>query len=256
MRVGETEHNRALSAQAIRRAAQRGANVIVLPELVNSGYVLRDKAEARALAEAEDGPSLSLWGACARVGCGDRRRFLRAPARWRGGQQRGIDRCAGVRAIYRKAHLWHEESTIFTAGDRPPPVVETRFGRLAVMICYDLEFPEWVRLPALAGAQLLCAPVNWPLAPRPQGERPAEMVKAQANAAVNRLFIAVCDRCETERGVAWIGGSVIVDADGYPLTQSLAGEGMVLASMDIGAADDKHIGRHNHVHRDRRLMLY
>ena len=130
------------------------------------------------------------------------------------------------------------KSTIFTAGDRPPPVIETRFGRLAVMICYDLEFPEWVRLPALAGAQLLCAPVNWPLAPRPQGERPAEMVKAQANAAVNRLFIAVCDRCETERGVAWIGGSVIVDADGYPLTQSLTGEGMVLASMDIGAADD------------------
>ena len=59
----EAEHNRALSAQAIRRAAQRGANVIVLPELVNSGYVLRDKAEARALAEAEDGPSLSLWRA-------------------------------------------------------------------------------------------------------------------------------------------------------------------------------------------------
>ena len=52
--------------RAIRRAAQRGANVIVLPELVNSGYVLRDKAEARALAEAEDGPSLSLWGALAR----------------------------------------------------------------------------------------------------------------------------------------------------------------------------------------------
>ena len=66
LRVGEAEHNRALSTQAIRRAAQRGANVIVLPELVNSGYVLRDKAEARALAEAEDGPSLSLWGALAR----------------------------------------------------------------------------------------------------------------------------------------------------------------------------------------------
>ncbi len=62
LRVGEAEHNRALSAQAIRRAAQHGANVIVLPELVNSGYVLRDKAEALALAEAEDGPSLSLWG--------------------------------------------------------------------------------------------------------------------------------------------------------------------------------------------------
>ncbi|WP_459377530.1 nitrilase-related carbon-nitrogen hydrolase [Serratia sp. ser-z] len=257
LRVGEAEHNRALSAQAIRRAAQRGANVIVLPELVNSGYVLRDKAEALALAEAEDGPSLSLWGTLAReldvaIVAGFCERL---PDGGVANSAALID-AQGVRAIYRKAHLWHEESTIFTPGDRPPPVVETRFGRLAVMICYDLEFPEWVRLPALAGAQLLCAPVNWPLAPRPQGERPAEMVKAQANAAVNRLFIAVCDRCETERGVAWIGGSAIVDADGYPLTQSLTGEGMVLASMDIGAADDKHIGRHNHVHRDRRPMLY
>ncbi|EQA5355002.1 nitrilase-related carbon-nitrogen hydrolase [Serratia marcescens] len=255
LRVGEAEHNRALSAQAIRRAAQRGANVIVLPELVNSGYVLRDKAEARALAEAEDGPSLSLWGALAReldvaIVAGFCERLPDGEV----ANSAALIDAQGVRAIYRKAHLWHEESTIFTAGDRPPPVIETRFGRLAVMICYDLEFPEWVRLPALAGAQLLCAPVNWPLAPRPQGERPAEMVKAQANAAVNRLFIAVCDRCETERGVAWIGGSVIVD--GYPLTQSLAGEGMVLASMDIGSADDKHIGRHNHVHRDRRPMLY
>lgn len=243
--------------RAIRRAAQRGANVIVLPELVNSGYVLRDKAEARALAEAEDGPSLSLWGALAReldvaIVAGFCERLPDGEV----ANSAALIDAQGVRAIYRKAHLWHEESTIFTAGDRPPPVIETRFGRLAVMICYDLEFPEWVRLPALAGAQLLCAPVNWPLAPRPQGERPAEMVKAQANAAVNRLFIAVCDRCETERGVAWIGGSVIVDADGYPLTQSLTGEGMVLASMDIGAADDKHIGRHNHVHRDRRPMLY
>lgn len=236
LRVGEAEHNRAQSAQAIRHAAQLGANVIVLPELVNSGYVLRDKAEARALAESEDGPSLSLWGALAReldvaIVAGFCERL---PDGGVANSAALID-AQGVRAIYRKAHLWHEESTIFTPGDRPPPVVETRFGRLAVMICYDLEFPEWVRLPALAGAQLLCAPVNWPQAPRPQGERPAEMVKAQANAAVNRLFIAVCDRCETERGVAWIGGRCCIEAAGQsadpaaPPIVSPAGKSAVLA---------------------------
>lgn len=42
-----------------------------------------------------------------------------------------------------------------------------------MMICYDLELPEWVRLAALAGADLLCVPVNWPDGPRPAGERPA-----------------------------------------------------------------------------------
>jgi 5-aminopentanamidase len=34
------------------------------------------------------------------------------------------------------------------------------------MVCYDLEFPEWVRLAALAGADLLCTPTNWPREPR------------------------------------------------------------------------------------------
>lgn len=63
-------------------------------------------------------------------------------------------------------------------------MVATRFGRIAVMVCYDLEFPEWVRLPALSGAQLLCAPVNWPAAPRPKGERPGaagRMKRARAS---------------------------------------------------------------------------
>ena len=93
----------------------------------------------------------------------------------------------------------------------------TKFGRIGMLICYDLEIPEWVRMPALDGAQLLCAPVNWPAFPRPDGERPAEVVRVQADAAVNRMFIAACDRTGQERGVDWVGGSVIVDADGWPL---------------------------------------
>jgi predicted amidohydrolase len=71
----------------------------------------------------------------------------------------------GLRAVYRKAHLWDAEKDIFTPGDAPP-VVETLHGRLGMLICYDLEFPEWVRLPALAGPaeqggeQMLLATLN------------------------------------------------------------------------------------------------
>ncbi|QUY49858.1 nitrilase family protein [Serratia plymuthica] len=258
-RIGEPDYNRQISTQAIRNAAQRGANIIVLPELVNSGYVFQDRAEAAALSEPCDGPSISLWAALAReldvvVVAG----FCETLGAGQVANSCVLIDARGVRAVYRKVHLWHEESAIFTAGDQSPPVIETRFGQLSMMICYDLEFPEWVRLPALSGAQLLCAPVNWPSAPPPQGERPVEVVKVQANAAVNRLFIAVSDRCGKERGVDWVGGSVIVDADGYPLAgaESLPGEGMLLAEIDLSAADDKHIGRYNHVHRDRRPMLY
>ena len=123
----------------------------------------------------------------------------------------------GLRGVYRKAHLWDSENAVFDRGDDLPLLVDTDHGRIGVMICYDIEFPEWVRAVALSGADLLCAPVNWPLLPRPEGERPTEMVKALAGAGVNRMPIAVCDRAGVERGQDWIGGSVITDADGYPL---------------------------------------
>ncbi|MGY5332088.1 nitrilase-related carbon-nitrogen hydrolase [Pseudomonas protegens] len=258
-RIGDLKYNRALGAEAIRQAAARGAQVVVLPELVQSGYVFRDRKEALALSETLDGPTLSLWktlaeelqvvivgGFCERL---DEERVANSAA---------LIEPEGTLTVYRKAHLWDRENLIFTPGDEPPPVVATRFGPIAMMICYDLEFPEWVRLPALAGAALLCAPVNWPDGPRPLGERPAEMVRVQANAAVNRMFIAACDRCGEERGVNWVGGSTLVDADGYPLAgrDRESAEQLLLAELDLTQAWHKSISEHNHVHLDRRPALY
>ena len=127
-----------------------------------------------------------------------------------------------------------------------------------MLICYDLEIPEWVRIPALDGAQLLCAPVNWPAFPRPDGERPAEVVRVQADAAVNRMFIAACDRTGQERGVDWVGGSVIVDADGWPLAGGgpNAEPSTIIAECRLADALDKAISPNNNVHADRRPELY
>lgn len=258
-RIGELAFNRALVERVTRRAASLGAQVVVLPELVQSGYVFRDPAEARALAEPLDGPGITLWAAlAAELGIVLVGGFCELREDGTLANSAALVDASGVRAVYRKAHLWDGEKAIFTPGDAAPPVVDTAFGRLAVMICYDLEFPEWVRLPALAGAELLCAPVNWPRGPRPAGERPAEVVRVQANAAVNRMTIAACDRHGHERGVDWVEGSVLVDADGYPLAGP-AGEGgeqLLLASLDLGAARDKRISGHNDVQGDRRPELY
>ena len=116
----------------------------------------------------------------------------------------------GIRAVYRKAHLWDREPECFRPGDAQPPVVDTPHGRIGLMVCYDLEFPEWVRTVALGGAELLCVPTNWPVEPRPDGERPMEVLKTMVHAATNRIAIAACDRCGTERGVDWVSGSVVV----------------------------------------------
>lgn len=265
--VGEVDGNRGAAAAAVAGAAARGAELVVLPELSDSGYVFTDGAEARRLASPADAsPTLSLWRSLAA-----RHRIVIAG----GFCELGADGClynsaalvdaSGTRAAYRKAHLWDAEKLVFTPGGARPPVVELPFGRVALLICYDLEFPEWVRLAALGGADLIAAPVNWPAAPRPAAERPADIVKAQAGAAVNGIFVAVADRCRAERGTQWIGGSVIIGPDGYPLAgpagQHPGGDGaarttILTAGCDLRAARDKRASDRNDLLADRRPELY
>lgn len=258
-KIGDLAYNRTLTERAIRSAALQGAQVVVLPELVQSGYVFEGRDEALALAETREGPTLQLWQALARelnlVVVGG---FCERLDGDELANSAALIDAQGVRAVYRKAHLWDAEKQIFSAGDEAPPVIDTVHGRIGVLVCYDLEFPEWVRLPALAGADLLCAPVNWPDGPRPLTERPAEVLRVQANASVNRMFIAACDRHGHERGVSWVQGSVIVDADGYPLAgpAEQGGEQMLLATLNLAEARNKRISERNDLHRDRRPQLY
>lgn len=256
--VGQLEHNRGQCREAIAGAVAQGARIVVLPELANSGYVFADADEARGCAETLDGPTVSEWSALARehrvliVGgvCEDDGPQLRNSA--------VIVDSSGLRAVYRKAHLWDRESLFFEPGSDPPPVLDTEYGRIGTMICYDLEFPEWVRLAALDGAELLCAPTNWPREPRPVGERPAEVVRVQADASTNRMFIAACDRCGCERGVDWVGGTVIVGPEGYPLAGPAVADEPVtlLARCILARARAKGTSERNDALADRRPELY
>jgi predicted amidohydrolase len=257
--IGDLAGNRARALDALDAAAAAGARIVVLPELASSGYVFHDADEARGLAEPADGPTLSGWaeraaahdlvvvGGFAEDG-GDGRLYNSAAV---------ID-ASGVRAVYRKAHLWDRESLVFTPGDDPPPVVDTRHGRIAVIVCYDLEFPEWVRIPAERGAELLCVPTNWPHEDRPAGERPIEVMRAMVAASTNRIAVAVCDRCGEERGVTWVAGSAIAGPDGWLLAGPTdeAAPALLTADVDLAAARDKTLGPRNHALSDRRPALY
>jgi 5-aminopentanamidase len=258
--VGDPGGNLAAAAAAIEQAAAAGAGLVVLPELCDSGYVFESAAEARTLASpVGNSPALQQWhelaGQHGTVIVGG---FCELGP---GGQlfnSAALVDATGIRAVYRKAHLWDREKLVFTPGDRPPPLVSLPFGQVSVMICYDLEFPEWVRLAALAGADLIAAPVNWPAAPHPPAERPSEVVKVQAAAAVNGVFIAVADRCTDERGVAWTGGSLVASPEGYPLAGPVCADqpAVLTADCDLPTARDKRISTHNDLLADRRPELY
>ena len=256
--VGETAQNLNRLEHAIREAAGGGANVVVIPELSNTGYSFANREELATLAEGQDGPTLTAWHDMARelnivlaggfAERGEDGNFYNSSA---------IIDATGLRAVYRKAHLWDAEKLIFTPGDGLPPVVDTEFGRIGLMVCYDIEFPEWVREVALRGAELLCCPVNWPSLPHPADEKPSEVLRVQAEASMNRLFVAIADRALPDRGDEWAGASVIVDPDGFPLTTLATGsDNIFYADADLTIARDKNITSRNNVITDRRLDLY
>jgi predicted amidohydrolase len=255
--IGDITGNRTTARAAIEAAAGDGAQVVVLPELASSGYVFADRAELASLAEPRDGATIAEWAnLAAAFGVTIVAGFPEAAGEKIYNSAAIVDP-TGLRGVYRKAHLWDSENVVFDRADDLPLLVDTEHGRMGVMVCYDIEFPEWVRVVALAGADLLCAPVNWPLLPRPDGERPTEMVRALAGAGANRMPIAVCDRTGIERGQDWIGGSVITDADGYPLAIAQYGKpGSITADVDLAQARMKKFNAHNDVHGDRRTDLY
>ncbi len=257
--VGRVAANRAAAEAAVRSAADAGARLVVLPELTSSGYAFESLAEAAALAEPVDGPTVRSWSRLAVeldlvvVGgiCGAHP----------DGRPRNtsvvIDR-DGVRAVYHKVHLWGDEPDFFTPGSLAPPVVETALGRVATMVCYDLEFPEWVRLAALQGADVLAAPTNWPAEPIRAAPTPIEVVRVQAGASTNRMAIVAADRCGVERGVDWTGGSCIVAATGHLVAgpPPRPGPAVLVGELDLGLARDKRTGARNDALGDRRPELY
>jgi predicted amidohydrolase len=256
-RVGEPSHNAHVTVEAIRAGVDEGAAIVVLPELATAGYVFSSVAEIEAAARPADDELFASWADAVRaahaVVVGG---FAERTAGGDLFNSAAVVDGEGVRAVYRKTHLWDRERVWFAAGDDPPPVIATDVGRIGVAICYDLEFPEVTRRLALHGAELIAVPTNWPLVDRPPGERPPEVVIAMAAARVNRVAIACCDRAGIERGTRWTEGSTIIDADGWPVATAGAGVGSATGDVDLARSSDKRLAEHNDAFADRRPELY
>ena len=256
--LGETEANRSTTVQAIERAVAIGARLVVLPELASSGYCFVDAAEARSVAERIPGPTTAAWQAAAAPGVvivGGICELDRA------GQLRNsavvVDH-SGVRAVYRKLHLWGIEKRLFVAGDELPPLVTTDVGKIGVGICYDLWFPELARELAARGAEILAYPSNLSASPAQDGLPHLDVVVAVSTAHVNGVHLVLADRCGRERGEDWLGAALVVGADGTLLAGPPPGDlpTAVHTSIDPARARDKSWGPANDLLDDRRADLY
>lgn len=214
--VAEVATNVAHSLTKVDEALREGANVIVLPELALSGYVFSGFDEAKAL--AEDVTASGVFDAFAER-CRSHDAIVVA-----GYPELDGDRLynsaivvggEGVIGNYRKHHLWNRENEIFTPGDQGYPVFDTHLGRIGVLICFDIWFPEAARTLALAGADVLCLPTNWvPTPGDAEGDRAMATVLCQSAAHVNGIPVIAADRIGIEREQPFIGQSVIASHSG------------------------------------------
>lgn len=259
--VGDKARNLDRTLHCIAQAAAGGAQVIVLPELCNTGYVFHSRQEAFSLAEeVPDGESTQAWAEAARrlnvhivAGLAERAGNRLYNAAVTLGPQ-------GHLSTYRKLHLWGDEHLYFESGDAGLPVVHTELGRMASIICYDGWFPEVYRLLAVRGADIVCMPTNWVPMPGQLPDRPAMAnTLAMANAHSNGLNVICANRTGTERGQPFIGQSLIVGADGWPLAgpASADAEEILLAPINIRRSRlARHLTAFNDVIRDRRDDVY
>ncbi len=261
--VDQCSQNLSRGLMLAQKAVDQGAKLIVLPELANTGYAYQSREEAFELAQSVPfGPCVQVWSEFAR----QQGVYLACGLAERDGMKlydtavlMGPD---GYIGKYRKAHLWNQEKLWFTPGDMGFPVFETPIGRIGLMICWDVWFPEVPRLLALQGADVICSLNNWVWTPPPLFDATGKCMASYLTmtaAHVNNVFIAAANRTGTDRGERFLGCSLISGTNGWPLTE-VAGaeeETILYADVDLTSARSAPIWNNlNDLPRDRRSDLY
>jgi predicted amidohydrolase len=257
-RLGDVAGNLDRIASWIRRAANEGAELVVFPECAVNGYRYDSREEALRDAQTVPGPATDvLEGVAAETGV-----HIAVGIVERDGDR--LYNCAaligpdGFVTKYRKTHIPFQAVDRFvTPGDIPLHVVETPIGRVGMLICYDLRFPEPARVLALSGVQIIANLTNLP----PPGWVQPEFI-FRARAAENRVWLVCADRVGTERGVEFIGRSAIVGPSGVTLAEaSESAEEVLVQRIVPSEADEKDLvfdpGVYEmHLLSDRRADLY
>ena len=236
IRLADVRGNLERMASRFREAVKAGANLVVFPECSVMGYCFQNLEEARPFAQTVPGPATEFFsGLCAEADAfaafgmleTDGRNIFNAAV---------LTGPGGVIGSYRKIHLPFLGVDKFVSfGDRPFAVHAAGDVRIGLNICYDAAFPEASRCLALAGADLILLPTNWPPG--------AECVSAHVintRAMENAVYFAAVNRVGTERGFDFIGGSRICAPDGSTLASANHREETILyADIDVARARQK-----------------
>jgi predicted amidohydrolase len=213
-------------------AKRRGSDLVIFPELWSTGYDLEHAADyatpthmglfaqVAALAQTH---KIAILGSCLSLlgegQFGNTAVYFDANGRSLG--------------EYSKLHLFRlmQEEQFLTAGAQPT-LVETAWGKAGLTICYDLRFPELFRQYALAGAQLIFIPAEWP---HPRLAHWQTLLRARA--IENQMFVVACNRVGRSKETDFFGHSCILDPWGEIVLELGEGEMLGTAIIDIAQVD-------------------
>ena len=247
--LGDTEATmERLEALADQFAA---ADLVVLPELCNSGYNFESPEQAWELSETV---ADSVFLTFVRDLCAKNNQHIVTGFCERDGDRlynsSALVGPNGSVGIYRKLHLFMNEKDIFEPGDVGLPVFEIGELKVGMLICFDWVFPEAWRILALRGADIICHPSNLVIPEKAQRAVPI-------HAMINGVYVATANRIGTERELTFTGGSLIAGPRSQVLAQAPANsEAIEIVNIDIAAARNKAVTARNDLLADRRPQEY
>jgi predicted amidohydrolase len=234
-------------------AAAGGAKLIVTPEMATTAYCWATRDEIASDVEPVPGPTTRRFAEIAAdhdcwIVVGLAEVDPETDIYYNSAVLIGPE---GPVGLYRKTHAYISEPKWAKDGDLGLPVFTTPIGRIAMTICMDACYPESARVPALAGADVICFPTNWLAEKSPS---PSWM----ARAAENGVYLIAANRYGLERGVQFSGGSAVIDPDGSLQSVLDSGDGIVWGWIDPARTRDKRPlpGRPEDLIADRRPDAY
>jgi omega-amidase len=230
------------AVEMIKKAAQNHASIAVLPEMFNCPY---DNSKFAEYAESSrDGKTLKAISKIA-VESGMYIVAGSIPELDEGKVYNSsfiFDPKGEIIGRHRKIHLFDiqipgkisfKESSVLAPGDRIT-VAETEFCKIGVAVCYDMRFPELMRLMALKGAKLIVVPAAFNMVTGPAHWEPLVRIRA----VDNQVYMAVASPAQSDKAsYKAYGNSMIVEPWGSILSRADYGEEIIYADIDLKQVD-------------------
>lgn len=249
IKFGDPAANFVMVTRMTEEAKRRGSDLILFPELWSTAYDLT--RASRYASSLDTGLFADISALAQRTGI----HILGSTLSILGANQFGnmltvFAPDGTLLADYSKIHLFRlmDEHQYLTAGDKPI-LVDLPFGRAGLAICYDLRFPELFRGYALAGAEMVFLPAEWP---HPRLSHWQTLVRARS--IENQMFVFACNRVGRDSSNEFFGHSMAVDPWGEILAEGGEGEELITLTADMSKVQEAR--RRIPVMQDRREESY